>query len=213
MAIEHITITIETGNDAFAESPTAEIARILRDVADDFEKNGLPVPVHELPAHHQRDRSDRERTRDRSLHAEPVRHARPSEPRRLPSGDQAREGVRAPASRLPRPARINLLRDGTNDRFQARHDAEPHRSSNVRDRLFGRRRRQLAGKARSRDRALQRLGSSVEGRADRRQGLSGFHQPPKRYVHTYAGKIIEHHVSLAEAKQLCDGHYACQRFE
>jgi hypothetical protein len=45
MAIEHITITIETGNDAFAESPTAEIARILRDVADDFEKNGLPVPV------------------------------------------------------------------------------------------------------------------------------------------------------------------------
>jgi hypothetical protein len=39
------------------------------------------------------------------------------------------------------------------------------------------------------------------------------YQPPKRFIHTYAGKIVEQHVSLAEAKQLCDGHYACQRFE
>jgi len=32
--MERITITLETGNDAFYESPTTEIRRILRDLAD-----------------------------------------------------------------------------------------------------------------------------------------------------------------------------------
>ena len=40
--MEHITIKIETGNAAFEDSPTAEIARILRKLADDFERNGIP---------------------------------------------------------------------------------------------------------------------------------------------------------------------------
>jgi hypothetical protein len=42
MATEHVRINIETGNDAFAESPTGEIARILRALADEFEQYGLP---------------------------------------------------------------------------------------------------------------------------------------------------------------------------
>lgn len=40
--MELITITIETGNAAFDDSPTAEIARILRDLAARFERDGLP---------------------------------------------------------------------------------------------------------------------------------------------------------------------------
>jgi hypothetical protein len=40
--MENITITIETGNAAFDDSPTAEIARILRDLAKRFELDGLP---------------------------------------------------------------------------------------------------------------------------------------------------------------------------
>lgn len=40
--IEHITIKIETGNAAFDDSPTGEIARILRRLAKDFEEVGLP---------------------------------------------------------------------------------------------------------------------------------------------------------------------------
>ena len=40
--IEHITIKIWTGNDAFEESPTGEIARLLREIADRFERDGIP---------------------------------------------------------------------------------------------------------------------------------------------------------------------------
>jgi hypothetical protein len=35
-----ITITIKTDNSAFEENAGAEIARILRDIADDFSRNG-----------------------------------------------------------------------------------------------------------------------------------------------------------------------------
>lgn len=45
MAIEKITIRIETGNAAFEETPATEIARILRKLAADFENHGLPSPV------------------------------------------------------------------------------------------------------------------------------------------------------------------------
>lgn len=38
---DNITITIYTGNDAFRESPTLEIARVLRELADKFE-DGVP---------------------------------------------------------------------------------------------------------------------------------------------------------------------------
>lgn len=38
--MENITITIETGNDAFADEPATEIARILRGLADSFEQYG-----------------------------------------------------------------------------------------------------------------------------------------------------------------------------
>lgn len=38
--MERITITIETGNAAFEDSPTAEIGRILRSLADRFERYG-----------------------------------------------------------------------------------------------------------------------------------------------------------------------------
>jgi hypothetical protein len=40
--MERIIITIETGNAAFEDSPTGEIGRILRDLADRFEQNGIP---------------------------------------------------------------------------------------------------------------------------------------------------------------------------
>jgi hypothetical protein len=40
--MERITITIKTGNAAFTDSPTAEIARILRRLAGQFERDGLP---------------------------------------------------------------------------------------------------------------------------------------------------------------------------
>lgn len=39
------TITIETGNAAFEDSPTTELARILRDLADRLERDGIP-PEH-----------------------------------------------------------------------------------------------------------------------------------------------------------------------
>ena len=39
--MERIIITIETGNAAFEESPTGEIGRILRDLAERFEQDGL----------------------------------------------------------------------------------------------------------------------------------------------------------------------------
>lgn len=38
--MENITISIETGNAAFADSPASEIARILRDLAKRFERDG-----------------------------------------------------------------------------------------------------------------------------------------------------------------------------
>jgi len=37
---ERITITFETGNAAFDDSPTEEIARILCRIADDLRDNG-----------------------------------------------------------------------------------------------------------------------------------------------------------------------------
>jgi hypothetical protein len=40
--MERITIVIETGNAAFEDSPTIEIARILRAMADRIESCGLP---------------------------------------------------------------------------------------------------------------------------------------------------------------------------
>ena len=39
---ERIRIEIETGNAAFDDSPTTEIARILRDLAKRFERDGIP---------------------------------------------------------------------------------------------------------------------------------------------------------------------------
>jgi hypothetical protein len=37
--------------------------------------------------------------------------------------------------------------------------------------------------------------------------------PPAQYVHTYPGRLIEHHVNLPTAQRLCAGHYACQWFQ
>lgn len=37
--------------------------------------------------------------------------------------------------------------------------------------------------------------------------------PPRRYVRPYAGKLIEHRVSVSEAKRICEGPMACQWFE
>ena len=49
MATEHIRINIDTANAAFEDSPTGEIARILRKLADDFEQFGLPDgPLHDV---------------------------------------------------------------------------------------------------------------------------------------------------------------------
>ena len=52
MATEHITIKIETGNAAFDEecggSPTHEIARILRDLADRFEDGTPPEYLRDV---------------------------------------------------------------------------------------------------------------------------------------------------------------------
>ena len=38
--MESVTITIETGSAAFADSPASEVARILRDLASRFERDG-----------------------------------------------------------------------------------------------------------------------------------------------------------------------------
>jgi len=40
--MERITIEIETVNAAFDDEPASEIARILRDLAEQFESFGLP---------------------------------------------------------------------------------------------------------------------------------------------------------------------------
>jgi hypothetical protein len=37
-------------------------------------------------------------------------------------------------------------------------------------------------------------------------------QPPARFNHPYAGRLIVKRVSTAEAKRLCGGHFACQFF-
>lgn len=39
---EQITIEIVTRNAAFEDSPTGEVARILRDLAEQFERDGIP---------------------------------------------------------------------------------------------------------------------------------------------------------------------------
>lgn len=39
---EFITIKFHTGNAAFEDSPTGEIARILRSLADTFASDGIP---------------------------------------------------------------------------------------------------------------------------------------------------------------------------
>lgn len=39
---ERWTITIETENDAFADQPATEVARILQDLAKVFHRGGLP---------------------------------------------------------------------------------------------------------------------------------------------------------------------------
>lgn len=44
-AIEHIEISFGTGNAAFAESPATEIARVLRAVARQIERDGIPSPA------------------------------------------------------------------------------------------------------------------------------------------------------------------------
>lgn len=36
--------------------------------------------------------------------------------------------------------------------------------------------------------------------------------PPKEMVHPFKGKLIVKRVSLAEARKLCGGHFACQWF-
>jgi hypothetical protein len=40
--VEHVEISIATGNDAFETAPATEIARILRELADAFEQDGIP---------------------------------------------------------------------------------------------------------------------------------------------------------------------------
>lgn len=39
---EQINIQISTENDAFVDTPATEIARILRELADEFEQDGGP---------------------------------------------------------------------------------------------------------------------------------------------------------------------------
>lgn len=41
--MEHITIRIQTGNAAFEDAPASEVARILRELADGFEHDGIPA--------------------------------------------------------------------------------------------------------------------------------------------------------------------------
>ncbi|BAQ50321.1 hypothetical protein [Methylobacterium aquaticum] len=49
MSAEHITVSFSTGSAAFADSPTTEIARILREIADRFEQDGLSgVAIYDL---------------------------------------------------------------------------------------------------------------------------------------------------------------------
>lgn len=47
---ENITITINTGNDAFHNPgpPSFEVARILRQLADKLENNGVQAGEHKL---------------------------------------------------------------------------------------------------------------------------------------------------------------------
>lgn len=41
--MENITITIATGGAAFEDAPASEIARILRQLANRFERDGIPA--------------------------------------------------------------------------------------------------------------------------------------------------------------------------
>lgn len=45
---KQVRITIKTDNDAFVESPTGEIARILRKLAQDIETDGGFGPVMDI---------------------------------------------------------------------------------------------------------------------------------------------------------------------
>jgi hypothetical protein len=38
-----VTLTVDCDNDAFANDPAAELARILRDAADKFSRNGVNI--------------------------------------------------------------------------------------------------------------------------------------------------------------------------
>lgn len=40
---EQVTIRISTENDAFTDAPASEIARILRDLAAQYERDGEPL--------------------------------------------------------------------------------------------------------------------------------------------------------------------------
>ena len=40
--MEHVKIVITTGNAAFDDEPASEIARILRNLAERFEHDGIP---------------------------------------------------------------------------------------------------------------------------------------------------------------------------
>ena len=42
LIMERIIITIETGNAAFGDAPATEIGRILRDLAQRCERDGVP---------------------------------------------------------------------------------------------------------------------------------------------------------------------------
>jgi hypothetical protein len=43
--MERVTITIETQNAAFDDAPAYEIARILRDLAERFERDEIPPRI------------------------------------------------------------------------------------------------------------------------------------------------------------------------
>ena len=48
---ERLTVIIETGNAAFEDSPTGEIARILRAIADRIEETGVPPVPKDINGH------------------------------------------------------------------------------------------------------------------------------------------------------------------
>lgn len=48
---EHITITLSTGHAAFEDSTPTEIARILRELADQFQAGVPPAYLRDLNGH------------------------------------------------------------------------------------------------------------------------------------------------------------------